>query len=107
MEIGESPLYTEKCLEFSRSFKGKQGLTTFQSENKEAHYFSGTVYVNHLEFVCMDELKEGDYMVYINNPEGYEGKQLVFGYYKSFRRALNRVASIAESRKYPKPIEIW
>lgn len=107
MYISESRLCIEKCIEFLKLFKGKQGLTTFQNENKEAHYFSGTVYVDHIEFVCMDELKGGDYMVYINNPEVCEGKQLVFGYYKSFRRALNRVASIVENRKYPRPIEIW
>lgn len=45
-------------MEFSKHFKGMQGVTTHQSDNEEAHYFSGTVYVNRYEFVCIDQMEE-------------------------------------------------
>ncbi len=52
-------------------------------------------------------MEESGYMVYINNPNGHDGKQWVFGYYKTFGRALKKAAAIVEKREYPKPIEIW
>lgn len=99
--------YTSKCMEFSKNFKGMQGVTTHQSDDEEAHYFSGTVYINRYEFVCIDQLTENKYMVYINNPKGHEGQQMVFGYYKTFVRAINKAKAIVEKREYPKPVEIW
>lgn len=99
--------YTSKCMEFSKNFKGMQGVTTHQSDDEEVHYFSGTVYINRYEFVCIDQLAESKYMVYINNPKGHEGQQIVFGYYKTFSRAINKAKAIVEKREYPKPVEIW
>ncbi len=99
--------YTAKCLEFAKHFKGKQGVTTHQSDNEEAHYFSGAVYIDGNEFVCIDQLAESKYMVYINNPKGHDTEQWVFGYYKTFGRALKEADAIAEKREYPKPIEKW
>lgn len=99
--------YTPKCMEFSKHFKGVQGVTTHQSDNEEAHYFSGTVYINNYEFVCIDQLTENKYMVYINNPSGHDNEQCVFGYYKTFARALNKATAIVEKREYPKPVETW
>lgn len=52
-------------------------------------------------------LTENKYMVYINNPKGHEGQQMVFGYYKTFVRAINKAKAIVEKREYPKPVEIW
>ena len=52
-------------------------------------------------------MEESGYMVYINNPNGHDGEQWVFGYYKTFDRALKKAAAIVEKREYPKPIEIW
>ena len=106
MKTGTSN-YTPKCLEFSKYFKGMQGVTTHQIEDIEYNYFSGTVYVNHYEFVCIDQMEKSGYMVYINNPSAHNGEQWVFGYYKTFVRALKKVAAIVEKRKYDKPIEIW
>ena len=105
--MGTISNYTPKCLEFAKHFKGKQGVTTHQSDNEEAHYFSGTVYINNSEFVCIDQLEENKYMVYINDPNGHNSEQWVFGYYMTFGRALNKAAAIAEKREYPKPIEKW
>lgn len=85
----------------------KTGVTTHQSDNEEAHYFSGTVYINNYEFVCIDQLTENKYMVYINDPSGHDNEQWVFGYYKTFARALNKAKTIVEKREYPKPIETW
>lgn len=99
--------YTAKCLEFSKNFKGKQGVTTHQCDNEEAHYFSGTVYINGYEFGCIDQLAENKHMVYINNPKGNDNQQWVFGYYKTFGRALKKADAIVEKREYPKPIEKW
>lgn len=98
--------YTPKCMEFSKHFKGKQGITTHQVES-EQRYFSGAVYINGNEFVCMDEIEENKYMVYINNPDKHEGKQLIFGEYKTFSGALKKIESIVSKREYPKPILIW
>jgi hypothetical protein len=106
MKTGTSN-YTPKCLEYSKYFKGMQGITTHQSENIDYNDFSGTVYVNRYEFVCIDQMEESGYMVYINNPNGHDGEQWVFGYYKTFGRALKKAAAIVEKREYPKPIEIW
>ena len=99
--------YTAKCLEFAKYFKGRQGVTTHQIEYEDAHYFSGTAYVDGHEFVCVDQMKEDEYMVYINNPIEGDEKQWVFGYYKTFRRALRKMSSIVDKRKYPEPIEVW
>ena len=106
MKTGTSN-YTPKCLEFAKYFKGMQGVTTHQSEDIDYNDFSGTVYVNRYEFVCIDQMEESGYMVYINNPNGHDGEQWVFGYYKTFSRALKKAAAIVEKREYPKPIEIW
>ena len=38
MYISESRLCTEKCIEFLKLFKGKQGLTTFQNENEKLQF---------------------------------------------------------------------
>lgn len=100
--------YTPTCVEFHKHFQGMPGVTTHECEIKEPYGdFDGTVYVNGVEFVCMNAIEKGKYMVYVNNPNGHDEEQWVFGYYKSFARALNKVVSIVESRKYPKPIEIW
>lgn len=69
--------------------------------------FSGTVYINNYEFVCIDQLTESKYMVYINNPSGHDNEQWVFGYYKTFARALNKATAIVGKREYPKPVETW
>lgn len=103
----EDSIYTPKCIEFLEHFKGKSGVTTHQIDNEEAFFFSGTVYINHYEFVCLAQLEENKYMVYINNPEGHDSEQWIFGYYKSFKRALKKTEEITEKRVYPKPIEIW
>lgn len=76
MKTGTSN-YTPKCLEFSKYFKGMQGVTTHQSEDIDYNDFSGTVYVNRYEFVCIDQMEESGYMVYINNPNGHDGEQWV------------------------------
>nr|DAG59157.1 MAG TPA: hypothetical protein [Caudoviricetes sp.] len=102
-----SPNYTPKCLEFAKHFKGKQGVTTHQIDYEEANYFSGTVYIDRLEFVCIDQMKENEYMVYINNPVGHDEQQWVFGYYKTFRGALKKASAIVDKREYPKPVLIW
>ena len=68
MKTGTSN-YTPKCLEFAKYFKGMQGVTTHQSEDIDYNDFSGTVYVNRYEFVCIDQMEESGYMVYINNPQ--------------------------------------
>nr|DAG73777.1 MAG TPA: hypothetical protein [Bacteriophage sp.] len=102
-----SPNYTAKCLKFAKHFKGRQGVTTHQIEYEDAHYFSGTAYVDGYEFVCIDQLEEKKYMVYINDPVGYDELQLVFGYYKTFRGALKKASAIVDKRQYPEPVEIW
>lgn len=76
--------FTPKCLEFAKLFHGKQGVTAHQSENIEQHYFSGAIYIKRLEFVCLEQLNENEYMVYINNPTGHPEQQWVFGYYKTW-----------------------
>lgn len=99
--------HTPKCLEFSKRFKNEQGITTHQAEDEQAHYFSAAVYLNGNEFICLDETEENKYMVYINNPNGYEGKQLIFAEYKTFGMALRKAEAIVGKREYPKPILIW
>lgn len=81
--------------------------------------FDGTVYINHLEWVSIIST-DGEYMVYVNNPgcpvdtdgcpifsKEHPNEQWVFGYYNSFKRALNRAFSITKKKEYPKPIEKW
>lgn len=58
-------------------------------------------------YIKKADSKESGYMVYINNPNGHDGEQWVFGYYKTFGRALKKAVAIVEKREYPKPIEIW
>lgn len=45
-------------------------------------------------------------MVYTNNPYD-DGKQWVFGEYKTFAGALRKTAAIVAKREYPKPILVW
>ena len=99
--------FTDKCMKFKARFNCMRGVTTHESDDEEANYFSGTVYINNNEFVCIDQEKENKYMVYVNNPVGHDGQQWVFGYYKTFRGALNKTAAIVEKREYPKPIDVW
>lgn len=106
-KFSEASNYTPKCLEFSKYFKGMIGIKTHQCEDIKYNYFSAAVYVNLYEFVCIEQIKEYGYMVYINDPNGHDGEQWVFGYYKNFSRALKKAAAIVEKREYPIPIEIW
>lgn len=114
--------YTSKCMDFSRCFKGMDGITTLQCEDSgsDYEYFEGAVFINHIEFVCISKYGGEKYMVYINNPycevdndgcaiftKDHPQQQWIFGYYESFKRALNKAKSIVEKRKYPKPIEVW
>ena len=104
--------YTPRCIAFKQRFANIPEITTFEDEFEEEnnyfHDFDGTIYVNKIEFLEVYHLeKENTFMVFINNPDGHDEEQWVFGYYKSFKRALNKMASIVEKRSYPKPIEIW
>ena len=118
-----SSLYTPRCKEFNAAFKGMPGITTHATEisREDGTFadFDGSVYINHREWVAITAT-DGKFMVYINNPgcpvdadgcpiftKERTQQQLVFGYYKSFNRALNRAVAITKARKYPKPIEIW
>ena len=89
-----SSLYTPRCKDFNAAFKGMPGITTHATDGK--------------------------FMVYINNPgcpvdadgcpvftKEHPQQQWVFGYYESFRRALNRAMAIVRAGTYPKLIEIW
>lgn len=99
--------FTEKCIAFHTHFKGLKDVTTHEVEDEDSHYFSGTVYINRYEFVCIDKMDENKYMVYINNPPGHEGQQWVFGYYKTFGRSLNMMEATVRKREYPNPIDVW
>lgn len=116
-----SSFYTPHCLAFHEAFKGMPDVTTYEYEmvTYEGNFtdFGGSAYINKLEWVSVMHL--GDvWMVYINNPgcpvdkDGcpvftpeHPQQQLVFGYYKSFKTALNKAVSITKARKYPTPIE--
>ena len=91
-------------------------VTTFETEfcdGERYHDFDGTVYINHREFISVGDF--GDrFMVYINNPlwgdddehHDIPEHQWVFGYYKSFKHAINRAKAITLAGHYPKPLEI-
>ena len=119
----KSSYYTPHCKAFKDAFRGMPGVTTYTQETvmDDGQYadFDGSVYINHREWVAISAT-DGKFMVYINNPgcpvdadgcpiftKERTQQQLVFGYYKSFNRALNRAVAITQARKYPKPIEIW
>lgn len=61
----------------------------------------------------MKNFEEGE-KVYINNPLWGDDEeqhdipehQWVFGYYKSFKRAINRAKAITLAGRYPKSMEI-
>lgn len=98
--------FTTKCLIFNRFFSYKQGVTTHEVEDSEQDMFSGTVYINRHEIICVE--KENDkYMVYINNPDGHDGEQWVFGYYEDFELAIQTMDVIINRGEYPQPLEIW
>ncbi len=107
--------YSDHCKAFREAFAGIRNVTTFETEGTEyderlGYNFDGAAYINNTEFVCVSEIEKGLYMVYINNPYGKEdkdGEQWVFGYYKHFKTALNKVVKIVTDGKYPKPIEVW
>lgn len=89
---------------FREKFKNIPGVTTSTEEWGE--WFDGTVFINKREFVCLNRLSLDCWMVYINNP--YEdGKQWVFGEYKTFAGALRKTAAIMAKREYPKPVLVW
>ena len=108
--------YTPNCVLFKKAFKGMPNVTTFETEfvdGERYHDFDGTVYINQREFISVGDF--GDrFMVYINNPLwGYDEEQhdipehqWVFGYYKSFKRAINKALDITKQGFYPKPMEI-
>ena len=121
--VGKSSLYTPRCKDFNAAFKGLANVTTHATETN--HYdgtftdFDGSVYINHREWVSIAET-DGKFMVYINNPgcpvdadgcpvftKEHPQQQWVFGYYESFKRALNRAMAIVRGYAYPAPIEIW
>ena len=118
-----SSLYTPRCKDFNAAFKGMPGITTHATEisRDDGTFadFDGSVYINHREWVAITAT-DGKFMVYINNPgcpvdadgcpvftKEYPQQQWVFGYYESFKRALNRAMAIVRGYTYPKPIEIW
>ena len=99
-----SSLYTPRCKDFNAAFKGMPGITTHATE------------------ISRDDGTFADFdgAVYINNPgcpvdadgcpvftKEHPQQQWVFGYYESFKRALNRAMAIVRGYTYPKPIEIW
>lgn len=115
----QTSYYTPKCIQFKQTFKGLPCISTFEIENCDETNFDGSVYLNNVEFISICET-QGEYMVFINNPgcpidekgcpvfsQEHPNQQMVFGYYKSWKRALNKALSIAKHKKYPKPIEIW
>ena len=123
MMTNKSSYYTPHCKAFKDAFRGLPGVTTYTQETiaDDGQYtdFDGTVYINHLEWVSIIAT-DGKYMVYVNNPgcpvdadgcpifsKEHPQQQWVFGYYDSFKRALNRVFSITKKMEYPKPIEKW
>lgn len=101
--------FTPHCIDFVKAFKGMPGITTHEEEtfNDDGtfSYFEGAIYLNKMECLGIKSASVyGEYMLYINNPLG---EQLVFGYYDTFEKAIERAKEIVRARKYPKPIEIW
>lgn len=47
--------FTTKCLIFKRFFYFKMGVTTHEVEDTEQDMFSGTVYINRHEFICVEK----------------------------------------------------
>lgn len=111
-----SNLYTPRCKDFNAAFKGMPSITTHATEisREDGTFadFDGSVYINHREWVAITAT-DGKFMVYINNPgcpvftKEHPQQQWVFGYYESFKRALNRAMAIVRGYTYPAPIEIW
>lgn len=98
--------FTTKCLIFKRFFYFRLGVTTHEVEDTEQDMFSGTVYINRHEFICVEKEKD-KYMVYINNPDGHDGEQWVFGYYDDFELAIQAMDVIIDRGEYPQPLEVW
>ena len=98
--------FTTKCLIFKRFFYFKMGVTTHEVEDTEQDLFSGTVYINRHELICVEKEKD-KYMVYINNPDGHDGEQWVFGYYEDFELAIQVMDVIIDRGEYPQPLEVW
>lgn len=118
-----SSLYTPHCQEFKAAFYGMPGVSTHASEitleDGTFAEFDGSVYINGLEWVAIYDIG-GKFMVYINNPgcpvdadgcpvftKDHPQQQWVFGYYNSFKWALNRAKAIVRGYTYPEPVEIW
>lgn len=111
---------TTRSIEFNRAFRNVPSASTLCDESCDNTYFHGSCYLHKVEFVSIAKDYDSEYMVYINNPhcpvdangypifsEKHPQQQWVFGYYKSWKRALNKALSIATKALYPKPIEVW
>lgn len=109
-----------RSIEFNCAFRNVPNASTLCDESDDNTYFYGSCYLHKVEFVSIAKGYDDEYMVYINNPhcpvdtngnpifsEKHPQQQWVFGYYKSWKRALNKALSIALKAFYPKPIEVW
>ena len=118
-----SSMYTPHCKEFKAAFYGMANVSTHATEitleDGTFAEFDGSIYINGREWVAITAFG-GKYMVYINNPgcpvdangcpvftKDHPQQQWVFGYYNSFKWALNRAMAIVRGYEYPEPIEIW
>lgn len=102
---------------FKEAFMGMKNVTVNVSDS--FGFFDASVYINGIEFIQTIG-ESGSYMVFINNPycevdesgcpiftKEHPHQQLVFGYYKSLKLAINKAKAIVVNMEYPKPIEVW
>lgn len=118
-----SSLYTPHCQEFKAAFYGMPSVSTHATEicREDGTFadFDGSVYISNREWVAIADIG-GKFKVFINNPgcpfdadgcpvftKEHPQQQWVFGYYDSFKWALNRAIAIVHGYTYPEPIEIW
>ena len=112
--LGSVEFFTPNCELFYKAFEAVPNISAFVTENVrngEYIWFNGVISVNRRDFVEVDEIEKGRYMVCVNDFVAENGetvaRQRVFSYHRSLNRAIEKAKAITLAGKYPTPIEIY
>ena len=112
--LGSIDFFTPNCELFYKAFQAVPNIFACATEdvrNNEYIWFHGVVNVNHRDFVEVEEIDKGRYMVCVHDFLSDNGEtiaqQRVFSYHRSIKRAIEKAKAITLAGKYPTPIEIY
>lgn len=112
--LGSIDFLTPNCELFYKAFQAVPNISACATEhvrNNKYIWFHGCVNVNRRDFVEVEEIDKGRYMVCVNDFVTDNGEviaqQRVFSYHRSLRRAIDKAKVITLAGTYPTPIEVY